>query len=261
MSTAILALDAFPTKSIPDGIPDLPIVLIGSLGSTRTMWIEQIAALCTIGPVYAVDLRGHGDSQVIDEPASMSDLAKDVLRALDLDGISSAHFVGLSIGGAIAQQIALDAPERVERLVLTSTAPKFGTPEAWAERAEKVRADGVSSLVDGVLSKWFTEPWAAANPDVIANIRRNFERTDPTGYARCCEALAGFDSRERLGEIAAPTLVVSADDDGSTPPDVVRPLAAGIPGARFLRIEDGAHLCNIECADEYNAAVVEFLRP
>lgn len=261
MANAMLALDVFPTKSIPDGIPDIPIVLLGSLGSKRSMWRKQIEALTTIGPVYAIDIRGHGDSQVLDETTSMADLAEDVVRSLNLNEIASAHVVGLSIGGAIAQQLALDAPERIERLVLTSTAPKFGDAASWSARIDTARSAGLGELVDGVLSKWFTSDWAAQNPDVIKNIHRNFVGTDPAGYARCCEALAGFDTRSRLDEISAETLVVSATEDGSTPPDAVRQLADGIDGAKWVSIDGGAHLCNLQCPDEYNAALVDFLKP
>lgn len=261
MSTVLLASDTFPTTSIPDGIPDVPIVLLGSLGTHRSMWKRQVRALTTIGPVHTVDLRGHGTSQIRDEPVSMADLAADVVRMMDLSELERAHVVGLSLGGAVAQQIALDHPERVDRLVLTCTAPRFGDPETWTQRVETVRARGTAALVDGVLAKWFTPDWAAGNPVVIDNIRHNFEATDPAGYARCCEALAGFDTRERLGDIAARTLVVAAPHDGSTSPEVVRQLADGIPGAEWVELGGGAHLANIECSEEYNAAVVEFLRP
>ena len=261
MANAMLALDVFPTKSIPDGIPDIPIVLLGSLGSKRSMWRKQIDALTTIGPVYAIDIRGHGDSQVVDETTSMADLTEDVIRSLNMNEVSSAHIVGLSIGGAIAQQLALDSPERVERLVLSSTAPKFGDADSWASRIDIARSSGLSELVDPVVSKWFTSDWSARNSDVITNIRRNFMETDPVGYARCCEALAGFDTCSRLGDIGAETLVVSATEDGSTPPDTVRQLADGIAGARLVSISGCAHLCNLQCADEYNAALVEFLKP
>ena len=261
MANAMLALDSIPTKSVPDGIPDVPIVLLGSLGSKRSMWREQIDALTTIGPVYAIDIRGHGDSQVLDESTSMADLAHDVIRSLNMNEIASAHIVGLSIGGAIAQELALSAPERVERIVLSSTAPKFGEADAWQQRIDTARESGLDSLVGPVMSKWFTPGWADAHPDVIANIHRNFVGTDPVGYARCCEALAGFDTRERLGEIAAETLVVSATEDGSTPPEVVRQLADGIEDAKWVSITGGAHMCNLQCADEYNSAVVDFLKP
>lgn len=261
MANAMLALDSFPTNSVPDGIPDIPIVLLGSLGSKRSMWREQIEALNTIGPVYAIDIRGHGDSQVLDEPTTMADLAQDVIRSLNMNEIASVHVVGLSIGGAIAQELALSSPERVERLVLSSTAPKFGEADAWRQRIDIARNSGLGSLVGPVMSKWFTPDWADTHPDVISNIHRNFVETDPVGYARCCEALAGFDTRNRLGEISAPTLVVSATEDGSTPPEVVGQLADGIDGATRVSIEGAAHMCNLQCPDEYNAALVDFLKP
>lgn len=257
----MLALDRYPSRSPKDGIPDRPIVLVGSLGSTKSMWHPQRDALMQLGPVVAVDLRGHGESQVLDVEASMSDLAGDVLTALDQIGIQRAHFVGVSLGGGICQQIALDHPERVDHLALVCTAPRFGTPEAWAERIETVRASGPEALADGVLSKWFTPAFAEAQPDVIKDIRADFAATDPVGYARACEVLAGFDVRDRLAEISAPTLVVAGDEDGSTAPEVVRQLADGIPGARWELVDGGAHLLNIERAERLNTLLVDFFAP
>lgn len=255
MATAMLALDRYPTRSPIDGIPDRPIVLIGSLGSTRSMWRMQREAFQQSGPVITIDLRGHGDSQNLDVATSIEDLAGDVLEALNQIGIERAHFVGVSLGGAICQQIAINHPERVDYLVLSCTAAKFGTPQMWQERAETVRAHGTAPLVDGVLSKWFTAPYVASHSDVVRAVRHDFLSTSSTGYARACEALANFDIRDRLAEISAPTLVIAGTEDGSTPPDVVHELAAGIPGAQWKLLEGGAHLLNIELAEQFNTVV------
>lgn len=255
----MLALDRYPSLSAKDGIPGRPIVLVGSLGSTKSMWRRQLAPLRTCGPVITVDLRGHGESQVLDVDTTMADLAVDVLTALDQIGIGRAHFIGVSLGGGICQQIALDHPERVDRLVLMCTAPRFGTPEVWAERIETVTASGTQALVEGVLAKWFTPEFAAAEPDVIREATKDFTGTDDTGYARACQALAGFDVRERLAEISAPTLVVAGDRDESTPAEVVRLLADGIPDARWELVAGGAHLLNIEYAEQVNPLLVQFL--
>lgn len=249
----MLALERYPSTAVRDGIPDRPIVLLGSLGSTRRMWRPQRQTLQSVGPVIEVDLRGHGDSQVLDCDVSMADLARDVVVALDQLGVARAHFVGLSLGGAICQQLAVEYPQRVDHLVLCSTAPKFGTPDMWTERAELVRREGPAVLLDGVIPKWFTAPFVAAHGDVIRRIRQDFAATAAPGYARACQALASFDIRDRLADIAAPTLVVAGTEDGSTPPDVVREVAETIPGARWELLDRCAHMLTIERAEAANA--------
>ena len=251
-------LDVKLTGETADAIP---VVLIGSLGSDRSMWEEQIGPLSEKWPLIAVDLRGHGASPVPDGPYSMPALAADVLATLDNLRVRRAHIVGLSLGGAIAQQIALDAPERVTSLTLVSTAAKFGEEQTWRDKAATVRSEGTKALADTVARNWFTPTFGEAG--AFAEYEAMVSACPDEGYAACCEALAAFDSRPRLGEISAPTLVISAADDPSTPPDVVRVLADGIPGARLESVSPAAHLVNVEqaavvnqlLADHFTAAV------
>ncbi|MCK7675768.1 3-oxoadipate enol-lactonase [Corynebacterium pygosceleis] len=251
-------LDVKLTGETADAIP---VVLIGSLGSDRSMWEEQTGPLSEKWPLVAVDLRGHGASPVPDGPYSMPELAADVLNTLDDLRVRRAHIVGLSLGGAIAQQIALDAPERVTSLTLLSTAAKFGEEKTWRDKASTVRSEGTEALAHTVAHNWFTPTFGEAG--AFADYEAMVSACPDEGYAACCEALAEFDSRSRLGEISCPTLVVSAADDPSTPPDVVRVLADGIPGARLESISPAAHLVNVEqaaavnqlLADHFTAAV------
>ena len=122
-------------------------------------------------------------------------------------------------------QLALTAPERVERLVLACTAARFGDPAQWLDRAALVRAEGLESIVDAVLARWFTPQFTGvgAYRDMLLSI-------DPEGYARCCDALARWDVRGALSPVRAPTLVIAGADDPSTPPDTLEAIAAGDPG-------------------------------
>jgi 3-oxoadipate enol-lactonase len=175
-------------------------------------------------------------------------------RVLDAAGEEPFAFVGLSLGGAVGMRLALDAPGRVERLVLACTSARFGAPEQWLERAEVVRREGLGAIVDTILGRWFTPAFADRG-----RYRALFLATDPEGYARCCEALAGWDAREELGAIAVPTLVVSGAEDAAAPPEAGALVAERIPGARHVVLEDAAHLANVERPDAFNPLLEEFL--
>jgi 3-oxoadipate enol-lactonase len=226
------------------------VVLSGSLGSTSEMWDAQIERLRGGFEVVAVEHPGHGGAPV-EEARAMPDLAQRVLDRVSAERFS---FVGLSLGGAIGMQIALDAPERLDRLVLACTSARFGPRESWEERAGIVRANGLEALVDVILERWFTPSFRD-----VRRYREMFLSTDPEGYARCCEAIRDWDVRDEIGAIRRPTLVLSADDDPSAPPDHQLLLAAVIPGARLQTIPDARHLANVERPDLFNAALVSFL--
>jgi 3-oxoadipate enol-lactonase len=218
------------------------VVLCGSLGSTSAMWDSQLPVLHG-RRVVKVDHPGHGGAPVTSVQA-VDDLAARVLEAAGTDSFS---FVGLSLGGAIGMRLALDSPDRVEKLVLACTSARFGEPESWLERAATVREHGLEAIADAVLARWFTPGFEDA-----ARFRELLLSVDPEGYARCCEALARWNVTRDLERIAAPTLVISAAEDPSTPPAMGEALAAGIPGARFEVLANAAHLANVEQADHFN---------
>jgi 3-oxoadipate enol-lactonase len=225
------------------------VVLCGSLGSTSAMWEPQLPALAG-RRVVTVKHPGHGGAPVTDVQ-TVSDLAARVPAKA---GTGTFSFVGLSLGGAIGMRLALDAPDRIEKLVLACTAARFGEPEAWQERAATVREHGLEAIADAVLARWFTPGYSGA-----AGYRAMFLSVDPEGYARCCEALARWDVRDELAGIAAPTLVIAGSDDPSTPPPVVEAVAAAIPGARFATIANAAHLANVERSADFNRLLEEHL--
>ena len=225
------------------------VVLCGSLGSVSSIWDPQTPVLGG-RRIVRIDHPGHGAAPIA-EVRTVGDLAAHVLNVVE-DEIFS--FVGLSLGGAVGMQIALDAPERLERLVLASTAARFGEPEQWLERAATVRADGLEAIVDAVLSRWFTPGFADVGP-----YREMMLSVDAEGYARCCEALARWDVRDALGAVRAPTLVIAGAVDPSTPPETVQLVADAIPGSRFEVIDDAAHIASVEQADVFNRLIEEHL--
>lgn len=224
------------------------VVLLGSLGSNRSMWDPQVAALCADHEVLAVDLRGHGESPTGTGDYTIAGLAADVLALLDRRGRDRVHLVGLSLGGAVAQWIAARHPARVRTLTLLCTAAKFGAAQGWLDRAAAVRADGTASLAEAVVGRWFTAGLAGRDPELIARSRAMVEATTDEGYAGCCVALAHFDSRADLARITAPTLVIAGAQDPATTPDDMRILADGIADSTLHILDPAAHLASVEQA-------------
>ena len=223
-----------------------PLVLLCSLGSTVDMWTPQRRDLAGGYRVISLDTRGHGGSPVPDGPCAVADLAADVLETLDDLGVERASFAGVSLGGAIAQAIALGAPERVATLVLLCTSARFGDPEPWHERAATVRAGGVGAVADAVVARWFTPRYAQAEPATVDAMRSMISATPAAGYAACCEAIAGWDVISALGAVSAPTLVIAGAEDPATPPAHAEVIASTVPGARLEVLDDAAHLASYQ---------------
>jgi 3-oxoadipate enol-lactonase len=239
-----------------EGPADAPALLLSnSLGTTLAMWDAQVPALAERYRIVRYDRRGHGQSPVPPGPYAIDDLGRDVLSLLDELGLERVSFCGISIGGAVGMWLALEAPERLDRLVLCCTRPAFLPPEQWVERAALVREGGVTVVSEAALDRWFTERFRAERPDVVDAFRTMLVRTPAEGYAGCCEALATFDLRSRLAAITAPTLVVTGADDPVVPPGSGAELAAAIPGATHVVIADAAHIANVEQPDAFTAAL------
>jgi 3-oxoadipate enol-lactonase len=233
------------------------VVLSNSLGAALAMWQPQAEALARSHRVLRYDMRGHGRSPGPSPPYSLADLGADLIALLDRHGIERASLCGVSLGGMVSMWVAAHAPGRVGRLALVSTAAYLGPPDAWVARAAAVRETGMSAVTDTVLARWFTPGFAAAHPEVVDGVRSQLLSTPSEGYAACCGVVGSMDLRADLGAIAAPTLVVSAAEDSSTPPEHGRAIAAGIPGARFVELPEGAHLVNLETPDVVTRLLLE----
>jgi 3-oxoadipate enol-lactonase len=236
-----------------------PLVLSNSLGSNLAMWDPQLDALAERFRVIRYDQRGHGRSPVPPGPYSIEDVGADALALLDRLGIERAHWCGLSLGGMTGMWLAINAPERIDRLALLCTSAKLGPPSNWAERAALVRSEGTAAIADGGLGRWVTEEFAAAHPDRAAWLRQMMLDTPDEGYAGACEVIQHMDLEPRLHEIRAPTLVIAGDQDPATPPEHAERIAAGVPGARMEVVSPGRHLANVERVEEVTALLLEHL--
>ena len=244
------------------GPPDAPAVVLScSLGTDRSMWDPQVPAMSERHRVVRYDLRGHGASPAPAGPYEIADLGADLLALLDRLEIERATLCGVSIGAMTTIWVAAHAPERVERVVLCCTSSKFGAEAAgvYRERAQLVLEQGLEPVADGALERWFTPPFRAANPELMAQVRRGLTGTSGVGYAGCCEALAALDLRPELGSITAPALVISGASDPATPPEHGRAIADGIADSRFELIADAAHLANIERAEQVTPLMLGFI--
>ncbi|WP_233509845.1 3-oxoadipate enol-lactonase [Actinomadura craniellae] len=238
----------------PDGAPVL--VLGPSLGSTLELWDPQLPVLAESWRVIRYDLRGHGGSEVVPGPATLADLAGDVLALLDGLGVERFAAAGISLGGAISVTLALAVPDRVGALAMCCSAARFGEPAMWHDRAAAVRAQGMDGIAEGARGRWFTP---AADPAVADAAIAMIRGIDPEGYATCCEALADYDVTADLPAVAAPTLVLAGAADPAVPEPVARALAGGIPGARLTVLPGAAHLANLERPVEFTAALAAHL--
>lgn len=247
------------TVGPPDGPP---VLLVHSLTADHSAWRRLVPVLADRFRVIAPDLRGHGASPAPPPPYSMATLAADMAGILDRLAVESAHVIGLSIGGMIAQQLALDHPQRVRSLVLAATACEMteARKAVWDDRIRQVEADGVASLVDSTLERWFTPPTHRDDPALIQACAAMIRATTAEGYVGCAAAIRDMALTDRLGEIAVPTLVLSGAEDPSTPPELQAQIRDGIPGARMETFEATAHQIALERPDRFNTLVTDFLR-
>jgi len=243
-----------------DGPPDAPVLVLShALGLSLAMWDPQVVPLSRAFQVVCFDHRGHGGSPVPAGRYRMEDLGHDLLRLLDRLEFQRVAFCGLSLGGMVGLWLAANAPERVERLVVCSTAARMPRPDEYAARAKLVRAQGMDAVADRVIGRWFTPAFLTRRPDVVAGIKALLLATPPEGYAATCEALAAMDLRNDLSRIAAPTLVIAAAEDQATPPEQSQEIARGIRGAELVVIPDAAHIANVEQPDAVTNQILDHL--
>jgi 3-oxoadipate enol-lactonase len=235
----------------PSGDPvaaRIPVLVhLHSLGTELRIWDGVVARL----PGYAhlrVDLRGHGLSDVPAGDYTIAAMAEDVLALLDLAGLRRVVLAGVSVGGQVALQVALERPELVAGLVLLATAARIGEARAWDERIATVRQEGLAAIADAVVARWFAPSFDAREPAARLGYRNLLLRTSAAGYTATCAALRDADLTDRLQTIAQPALVMCGSRDEATPPALVRGLAAALPRGRYTEIDVAGHLPCIDRA-------------
>jgi 3-oxoadipate enol-lactonase / 4-carboxymuconolactone decarboxylase len=242
------------------GPEDAPVVVFStSVGATLEMWDPQVRALADRFRILRYDTRGHGRSEVVDRPLSMDDLADDLAGLLDALGIAKAHLVGLSLGGMTGQTLAVRRPEKLASLVLMATSAYVPPAETWTQRAATVRAQGMATIADVVMGRWFTAAFAERAPQLVADTRKRFIANPPNGYATCCEAIRDMDLRPVIHAIRTPTLILSGADDPATPVAMMEDIRSRIPDVEMVIVPRAAHLLNLEQPEIVNAHLAAFL--
>ena len=230
------------------GPEDAPLVaLSNSLSTDLSMWDPQWSFLTERWRVLRYDTRGHGESEVVPAPYTMEQLADDMAGLIEYVGVVPAHIVGLSLGGMTAQVLALRRPDLVRSLCLVATTaqPPFHGREIWDERIAHLRAVGhFGKMFPGMMDRWLSMRFRRSEVKGFAEIRGMVMSTPVEGYIGCCEAIAGFDVRAYLPDIAAPTLVIAGEEDSGTTVEDAEDIRAGIAGARLEVIRGARHLLN-----------------
>jgi len=241
-----------------DGAPDgPPVVFANSLGTDLRLWDGVLPLLPKSLKIIRYDKRGHGLSDAPPAPYAMGALVGDAERLLDHLDIRDCVFVGLSIGGMIAQGLAVKRLDQIRAMVLSNTGARIGTPQMWDDRIKAVEQGGLEALADAVMERWFSRAFRAT-PD-LAQWRHMLTRTPVQGYIGCSNAISGTDFKATTATLTLPTLAIAGSEDGSTPPDLVRETAELVRGARFHLIRGAGHLPCVEKPGEFAETLADFL--
>ena len=244
-----------------DGPEHGPVVMLSnSLASDLTMWDSQIPGLARAGyRTLRYDSRGHGRSGVPAGPYSIEMLADDAVRLINALGLEKVHFCGLSMGGMIGQILGSRHSERLLSLTLCSTAAHLPPREIWDERIEAVSEKGMDAVVDATIDRWFTKAGQERLEAEIRKIRYMILSAPLDGFCACCEALRDMDLRDPIRAIPTRTLIMVGEYDQGTPVSAARFIHEQIAGSELRIIPDAAHFANVEQADVFNEALLEFI--
>ncbi|MBI2895554.1 MAG: alpha/beta fold hydrolase [Deltaproteobacteria bacterium] len=237
------------------------VVLLHAFPLHAGMWARQIATLSAHHRVIAPDARGFGESREVSEALTPAMIAADALALLGELGIDRAIVCGLSMGGYAALELYRQAPSLVQGLVLADTrAAAETTPEGRANReklAREVLEKGIDWIAGEVTPKLVAPD---ASLQVVAEVRRLIGENTPQGLAAAQRGMAlRADSRELLGQIACPTLVLVGSVDALTPPSEAESMASAIPQSRLVVLEGAGHLSNLEAPEAFDAALLRFI--
>lgn len=242
------------------GREDAPVLLLSnSLGTSMSMWQEQLECLRSRFRVVRYDSRGHGSSDCPIGGYSLDRLGRDVVELLDQLDLETVRFCGLSLGGMVGQWLGIYAAERLERLVLANTSAYMGPPQGWQDRINTIMQLGMEHLIEATMERWFSCSFRQDCTESTIAIRETFLSTDPNGYAGCCAAIRDMDMRPVIPLIKSPTLIIGGSADPATPPEHSQLLNDGIANSQ-LSMLSAAHLSNVEQPRAFTRLVIDFLK-
>ena len=254
------AKDGCPIYYEVEGAANAPVLMLcNSLGTTMNMWDEQAATWGNHFKLLRYDRRGHGKSGVPKGPYTMDMLGQDALAVADAAGVKKFNWCGLSMGGMVGQWLGANAPDRVEKLVLSNTNYYYTDKQPWNDRIKFVQDKGLGPLADTMMERWFTKPFRDSGAAGTEKIKTMFLGTKPEGFIGCSEAVRDMDFRESTPRITAPTMVIVGAKDPATLPEWGAEIQKMIKGAKLVSLE-AAHISNVEQPKAYTEAVLNFLR-
>lgn len=234
-----------------------PLILLGSIGTDMTLWDATLPFLLPAFRVLRMDLRGHGASDAPAGDYTLPMLAADAAAVVQATGITRAAVAGVSLGGMVAMQLALDRPEFVSALALICTSAQMD-PASWAARIETVRTHGTEAIAEMAVGRFFSPAFMQSHPEIADGLRRAIAAQTKDGYAGASAAIRDMALTERLGDITVPVLVATGATDVSTPlAGHGDRLLSGLPGAQHVELAS-AHLPPIEAPGALAAALCDF---
>jgi 3-oxoadipate enol-lactonase len=242
-----------------EGPEHAPVLLFAhALGTNMDMWTFQIKHSQERFRVLRIDVRGHGGSSAPPGPYRIEDLGQDVLVLLDHLKIERAHFCGLSMGGMIGQWLAVHAPARLGKLIVSNSAARVGSHAALLARADLVRCGGMKEVSCAAAERWFTSTFLSRKPGTVNLLVRQLQACSQEGYANCCETLAVTDLRKLISRITLPPLVISGRHDPVTTLSDAVQIIERVRGSNCVELP-ASHLSNIEAASAFNQTLLQFL--
>ena len=252
-------IEMFYDLSGPAGAP--VVCLNHCFGADHRYWDPHMVAFQRFR-VLRYDTRGHGESDAPPGPYTLSMIAADIVGLLDALGIDKAHFCGVSMGGMIAQTLALEHAQRLASLMLVNTTCEYTEAQRllWRERADLALRDGIEAVHAVLMDRWFTADAADRQIPGYVYMAETFRRFKPTSFDSVIEAMRGLDTAARLPGITVPTMVIATPDDPGAPTETSRKMAAAIPGAELHWLEPARHLATLEHPERFNELARGFLR-
>jgi 3-oxoadipate enol-lactonase len=239
---------------------DTTFLFINSLGTDFRIWNEVVESLKAYGNIVVFDNRGHGLSSIVEGTATVNEFADDAEALLQHLAIKKCIPVGLSVGGMVAQVLAVRTPSKFPKLILCDTRHKIGNSQIWNDRITAVKTNGLTSLSDGVMQRWFSKSFHESHPEKVAGYKNMLERTPPMGYIQTCIAIRDGDLTEIAKQIKIPTLCIVGSEDKSTSPEEVKNLSDLIAGSRFEIIHGSGHIPCVDNPGALASLIVNFIK-